>query len=275
MRLATVLIAALGVGGVASAAPPPPRPFPADLPKTLNGYDVPRLLSAFDSWVNGSRGKVLAASFSTDQQWQGKSWRGTVASSELVQHDYGALRADRLERYCEGDFAAEVSGPCTFRYRYVFVDDQTSDLGQRALASFRPEPLTALLAREGWKEDYSFPARAALHALFARHTDLKALYEKVLERHDVSSAQCPALAKAVAALGTVTVNLDQSRRGTGLGDFPLPHGAQTQVEIGGVDAAGKPLTLKGATALHAVMQPVWDAAENCSPPAYVKRRVGG
>ena len=199
--------------------------------------------------------------------------RGRAASSELVQNDYGALRADRLERYCEGEFAAEVTGPCTFRYRYVLVDDQTSDLGKRALASFRPEQLTALLAREGWKEDYSFPARAELTALFSRHTDLKALYEPVLERHDVSSAECPALAKAVAALGTVTIKLDQSRRGTGLGDYPSPHGALTQEEIEGVDAAGKPLTLKGATALHPVMQPLWDAAENCFPPGYVKRRV--
>lgn len=275
MRLAAVLIAASAVGGVATAAPPPPRIFPSDLPKTLNGYDLPRLLSAYDSWVSGNRGRVLAASFAADQQWQGKSWRGTVASSELEQNDYGALRVDRLERYCEGEFAAAVAGPCTFRYRYVLINDQTSDLSKRALASFRPEQLTALLARERWKEDYTFRARAALTALFARHTDLKTLYEPVLERHDVSSAQCPALGKAVAALGPVTINLDQSRRGNGLGDYPSPHGALTQVVIEGVDAAGRPLTLKGATALHPLMQPFWDAAESCSPPSYMRRRAAG
>ncbi|WP_300974757.1 hypothetical protein [Sphingomonas sp. LHG3406-1] len=255
MRLAAVLIAALGLGGVASAAPPPPRVFPADWPKTLNGYDLQPLLGAYDLWVQTSQGRILRTSFGADQEWQGKSWRGFVATSELVQGDYGALRVDRLERYCEGQIAASQHGSCTYRYRYVFVP-QNGDVAQRAFNAFRAEQLTEFLAREGWEADYSWQGRQRLQSLFARHTDLAAVYEPSLERHDVSSAQCPALEKAIGALGTVGISLDQAKRGNGLGDYPSPHGALTQVEIEGVDASGRPLTLKGATALHSVMQPL-------------------
>lgn len=275
MRLAAVLIAASAAGGVATAAPPPPRIFPSDLPKTLNGYDLPRLLSAYDLWVESSRGAVLKRSLPPEEQWQGKGWRGVLVSSTLMQSDYGALRADELARYCEGAFLAETAGPCIYRYRFVLVDDTKSDLGKRALDSFRPQQLTAFLAKEGWKEDYSLLTRSKLTSLFARHTDLKALYEPALERHDVSSADCPALERAVAGLKSITINLDPAKLGMGLPDFPNPHGAMTQVQLGGVGPNGKPVTLSGGTALHSVLQPIWDAVESCSPPNYKKRAAAG
>jgi hypothetical protein len=206
-------------------------------------------------------------------EWQGKSWRGQVASSEIVQSDYGALRVDRLTRYCEGEVAASTFGACTYRYQYVFMPDRGNDAARRAFADFRPKQLTAFLAKEGWKADYSWKGVEKLQQLFARHTNLKAIYEPSLERHDVSSAQCPALEKAIASLKAITISLDQSNFGDGLGEYPAPHGALTQIEITGLGANGQPLTVKGSTALYPVMQPIWDAVESCSPPSYRKGKV--
>jgi len=273
VRLVITAVLALAWGGAAVAAPPPPAIYPADRPQTLDGYDVARLYRSYWSWALRGRGDALKRSLRIDDQWLGKRWWGAPARSTLGHYDFGAIRDDRLDLYCDGDpVKNEAAGSCAYRYQYAFVPDllaTSKPLHDAIDASFRPEELIALLKRQGYRPDEPDRSSEKLFVLFAKHTSRTKLYLPFVERHDTGSSTCPQLAKAVAGLGKIT--LDLAPVPATFADVPSPHGALTEVELDARTEAGRSVTIRGTTALHAQLQPLWDAAEACSPPSYAPK----
>ena len=131
------------------AAPPPPAIYPADRRQTLDGYDVAKLYRSYWSWALRGRGDALKRSLRIDEQWLGKRWWGAPARSALVQDDFGEIRVDRLDLYCDGDpVKNQAAGSCAHRYQYAFVPDLLAygkPLHDAIDSSFRPQELIELL----------------------------------------------------------------------------------------------------------------------------------
>lgn len=276
MRLAAVLIAAAAWGGVASAAPPPPPVHPPGMATSLDGYDVRGLYASYLSWMNRSREGAIRATIPFSSSWNNRTYWRTIARSHVDDYDYGTVRADVLDLYCKGKrYLGEKASDCLFRYRFAFVpgSPQSEQRAAKIAASFEPTKIVAALKRAGFTAESLDPWDAKVVAVFKDLSEPTAFYRDEVETHDVSSAQCPVLEKAVASLGSVPINLDPSATPEGPGDMMPVHGAMTRVELNGVNPSGGEVSLKGGTALHALMKPIWDAAESCSPPSYTKKAM--
>ncbi|UUR08499.1 hypothetical protein [Sphingomonas glaciei] len=277
MRLAAILIAAAW-GGVASAAPPPPPVHPPGLATSLEGYDLRGLYASYFLWLNRSREGAIRAAIPFQLTWNERTYWSTVARSHIDDYDFGTVRADVLDRYCKGKrFRGEQATDCLYRYRFAFVPlfPLSEERAAKIAGSFRPAKIVAALKRSGIAAKSLYPWDPKVVAVFGEVTEPDDFYRGEMEVHDVSSARCEGLEKAVALLDTVPVNLNASARRNGPGDIMPPHGAMTRIEVNGADPSGGEVWLKGATALQPLMKPIWEAVEACSPSSFLKASSAG
>ena len=204
-----------------------------------------------------------------EHEWQGKYNWGIVIDSELVHYDFGVIRVDRLEKYCEGDLLdEEPAGGCDYRYRYAFVpgslySDEKRD--KLILDSFRPRELTERLAKHGIDPSIDLSVwenSARLTPIFGEHADLRAFYSPLVELHEVQASKCPGLRRSLAKFDKIALNLAPAKLGDNRNDFPV-HGQQTQIRLTAATLKGGRVTVEGAQPLFYLLEPVWTAVEAC------------
>lgn len=277
MRLVTAVL--MGVAaGAASAAPPPPPVYPADFPKTLEGYDLTKLYGPYSQWMSRGREEALRQSLDDPGgKWKNKSWWSTPATSRLVDYDFGVVRVDRLALYCEGRrWNEEKAGPCEHRYTYASIPDDPwrRDAIEGAVkSSFRPEALVKLLAQRGIGPEATNYWGGRADAVFADHFDRTALFLPWVEKYEVAASECPKLKMAIAALGKVTLDMASPMAGKALSEVLPPHSRWTEVEISGAVQDGSEVIVKGTRPLYRYMEPLWAAVENCSPAGFAKPTI--
>jgi hypothetical protein len=155
VRLAAAFIAAVGFGGVATAAPPPPQVYPPDLPKTLGGYDLQQLYGPYYQRVSRGREGALDQALAGDGSWGGRRLWARVVDNQIEDYDHGIVRKDVFERYCEGErWRDDAPTNCAYRYRFATVPVPPigdGPLAARIKENFRPAALVRALASVGVK----------------------------------------------------------------------------------------------------------------------------
>ena len=256
------------MGAAASAAPPPPPEYPQNLPKEVASYRMEAIYPIYFMWLSRQRKEALLAALPNVSALDGRKLWTRIIESEIDSYDYGIVRADRLDRFCDGDWVQrQPAGRCAYRYAYSIVpgspwNDPT--LKAAIAESFRPKLLAERLAAIKWKQtgnDWSDPI---LRAAFAAHVDPTKFYAPLVRLRSVETDSCPALAKAIADLGKVTFDLSPDAITTPV-DVMSPHGSRTQIRLTVADPGGRAIVVSGATPLHETLAPIWTAVEECAP----------
>lgn len=269
MRLVKALALGLSVVGAgANAAPPPPPAYPPGLPSEVDGYRMDAIYPIYHFWLNRQRKEAIVAAVSGPATWHGLKRWNPVVQSEVVAYDYGVVRADRLDRYCAGDWVSQTpSGRCEYRYSYALVPGSPWNdvrINTAIVDSFRPADLARRLSAAGWKQGGNDWPDPKLQGVFAAHVDPEKLFAPLVRTTEVDPASCPALGKAIGALGKVTLDLSPDAILEPV-DVMSPHGALTEVRITAADARGRAMTIVAANPLQAKLAPIWTAVENCAP----------
>ena len=219
-------------------------------------------------WLMRQRKEALLAALPNTNEWQGLRLWNRIVESEIDSYDFGTIRADRLDRFCEGNWIQyEQPGRCAYRYSYAFVPGSLwndTALNKAIADSFRPAELAQRLTALKWKPSYNDWGNEVLRAAFAAHVDPKAFYAPKVRVSSVTPDTCPAFGKAVGGLGKVTIDLAPEAIIRPV-DVMAPHGSRTEVELTVANAKGEAVVLKGATPLHDHLAPIWAAVEECAP----------
>lgn len=258
----------IAMGAAASAAPPPPPEYPRNLPKEAGGFQMESIYPIYHSWLLRQRKEALLAALPNTDEWQERRLWHRIIESEIHSYDFGIIRADRLDRFCEGNWIRdEKPGRCSYRYSYAIVPGSPWNdpaLNKAIADGFRPAELAGRLTALNWKPSYSDWGDETLLVAFAAHVDAKKFYAPMVRVASVSTDACPALGTAIGGLGKVTINLgpDAITRPV---DVMAPHGARTEVSLTVANEKGEAVVLKGATPLHDYLAPIWAAIESCAP----------
>ena len=257
------------MGAAASAAPPPPPDYPAGLSTEVGGYRMDRIYPVYFFWLNRQRKDALFAAVKSPQEWRGLNFWNRVIESEIVSYDYDVVRADRLDRYCEGiSWKNEPSGNCTYRYTYAFVPGSPwSDpaVVKAISSSFRADELARRLKSTNWEQSSDSWSSESLRAAFAAHAKPQEVFAPLVRTVEVSGYDCPALTKAIGELGKITRDLAPEAV-TDPVDAMAPHGSRTEARLWAADAEGRAIILHAATPLHGQLRPIWNAVKGCAPP---------
>lgn len=100
----SLALAMVMMGAAAGAAPPPPAEYPPDLPREVAGYRMEIIYPIYHFWLNRERKEAIVEAVSSPDDWQGLKHWNRVVESEIDSYDFGIVRADRLDRYCAGDW---------------------------------------------------------------------------------------------------------------------------------------------------------------------------
>lgn len=219
-------------------------------------------------WLNRRRKDAIVAAVSSAETWQGLRHWNRIVESEIVSYDFGVVRADRLDRYCAGDWIKQENpGRCEYRYAYAVVPGSpwNDPRVNTAIAdSYRPAQLARRLAALGWKQSANDWSDPALIATFTAHVDSEKLFAPLVHRSEVSASSCPSLGKAIGGLGQVSFDLSPEAIDSPV-DVMAPHGSRTEVRLTAADNQGRAVILGGAAPLHGYLTPIWTAIKSCAP----------
>ena len=224
----------------------------------------------YHHWLRRQRKEALLAALPNTDEWQGLRLWNRIVESEIDSYDFGTVRADRLDRFCEGSWIRqEPPGRCAYRYSYAIVPGSPWNdpaLNKAIAGNFRPADLARRLSVLKWKPSYNDWGDEGLLAAFAGHVDPKKFYTPLVRVSTVDADKCASLTTAIEGLGKVTIDLSPDAIIVPV-DVLAPHGARTEVRLTVADSEGRAMVVSGATPLHERLVPIWAAIEGCTPKA--------
>ncbi|HTU12586.1 MAG TPA: hypothetical protein VMG08_16975 [Allosphingosinicella sp.] len=266
------LILAVWLGIAGAAAPPPPAPVPASARAPIDGYDVARLYQFWRGWVEFNKGAAADALLAEPEAVDGERAFGEPLLRFTKHHDFGPFLTGEIRLYCrEGADRRPVRATCHYRLRRAYVDHEAGPYrGDNPVARWTRESFDGARLVRRLREAGLGPETPWWSANLHRFFDVLPSPVPMLTANAtvvrLDSRDCPAMARAIAALETSRVNWRLDLYGVGA-DSPVepiaPHAVWTEftlrilAERAGVTISG------GGGRIERLAAPVLAAADAC------------
>jgi hypothetical protein len=253
----------------ATALQQPPVLVPAEYDRTIDGYEIGPFYQRWVRWIETRKDAAFEAMLTEPEDIAGESVRHQPIIEYSWNDDSGPFLAGDVHAYCrlDGNYR-RISGSCHYRLRRVRNDHESDKAGDPlnlwARQSFNPEMLVRRLRDLNWVPGASIYGSEA-RVFSTLPSPIPTLIESSA-RAQVDSRDCPAMARALAALDQrrLAWRMDLTEVGED-GRVPMlgAHGAYVVYRVT-VRTPGGEVTLNGAgNALDALAGPVVRAADAC------------
>lgn len=269
---AALLLVAVSFAATGAAALPPPATVPERLSAPLDGYDLAPLYQRWRWWVESNKGAAADALLAEPEAIEGEQNFGGRMLRFASYQDFGHFLTGEIRLYCRpGDDWRPVRATCHHRLRRAYVaHDAAPYLGDNPVARWMRDSFDAPRLVRHLREAGLGPETRWWDVDVYRLFDILPSPVQMLRENatvvTIDSRDCPAMARAIAALegSRIDWRLDLYGVGEDGSVTPIePHAVWTETSLS-IQAERGAVTITGVGGrVQRLAAPVLHAANDC------------